>query len=385
MIPRMLARGTVQYPSLVALQTELDRLFGASLGGEARKIGERLIIQFRADWVLDRITGERLTERMADFIAQALREPAPWTDALFEQERKIQVDESRAVFDDKGRYARQRLLEEMCKWEPYARPSIGREAEIRELAVSDVQSAYRDLLDHAPVELFMVGDLSWTQANRFARRLGFHDGRRIQRLKRPPRVGAGRVRTIRESQDIAQAKLDLGFRTSIRLSSRQYPALVMANALFGGSPVGRLFKEVRERAALCYAISSNLERSKGLVLVQAGIDPKNYSRARRMILQQLKKLQDGEIDAEPLAQARAMVLSGLRSMQDSSAALIEFALERTLSNRAPDLAGLERALERVRPSAIAAAARTIELDTVFLLTNGLLLTNGHASKKGGKR
>ena len=192
-------------------------------------------------------------------------------------------------------------------------------------------------------------------------------------------MGAGRVRTIRESQEISQAKLDLGFRTSIRLSSRQYPALVLANALFGGTPVGRLFKEVRERASLCYAISSNLERSKGLLLVQAGIDPSNYARARRMILQQLKKLQDGEIEAEPLAQARAMVLSGLRSMQDSSAALIEFALERTLSNRAPDLDGLERALMRVRPSAIASAAQTIELDTVFLLTND------ESSKKGGKR
>jgi predicted Zn-dependent peptidase len=156
----------------------------------------------------------------------------------------------------------------------------------------------------------------------------------------------------------------------IRLWSRRYPALVLANALYGGTPVGRLFKEVREKASLCYAVSSGLERTKGLLIVQAGIDPGKYKLARRMILQQLKALQEGDIAADSLAQARAMVLSGLRSMHDSPAALIEFALERTLNRITPDLSGLEAGLLAAKPAGIAAAARSIELDTVFLLTNG---------------
>jgi len=370
MLPRLFARGTRRLPSIAAFQTELDRLYGSTLAGNARKIGEQQIIQFRSDWVHDRIAGTRLTPAVADLLAESIHEPAPWTGPMFEHERKNLLDESRAVFDDKGRYARQRLVEEMCRWEPYARPAIGREAEIAALTLDDVEKAYRDLVDRAPADLFLVGDLTWGDALRFARRLGLHEGRRPRRLRRPPRFASGKVRTVRESQEVGQAKLELGFRTSIRLWSRQYPALVLANALYGGTPVGRLFKEVREKASLCYAISSGLERSKGLLIVQAGIDPKQYRRARRMILEQLKALQRGEIGAEALAQARAMVLSGLRSMHDSPAALIEFALERALNRIAPDLEGLEQRLRETDPPAIAAAARRIDLDTVFLLTNG---------------
>ena len=55
-------------------------------------------------------------------------------------------------------------------------------------------------------------------------------------------------------------------------------------------------------------------------------------------------------------------------MHDSPAALMEFALERTLSGLEPDLDGLREKLASTSPTAIAAAARTIELDTVYLLT-----------------
>ena len=49
----------------------------------------------------------------------------------------MQADEAEAVFDDKGRYARHRLIEEMCKGEAFARPSHGRVAEIRALSVDE--------------------------------------------------------------------------------------------------------------------------------------------------------------------------------------------------------------------------------------------------------
>ncbi|MEM8885383.1 MAG: pitrilysin family protein [Planctomycetota bacterium] len=369
MIPRLLSRGTRRLPSIAALQIELDRLYGSTLGGEARKIGEQHVIQFRSDWVLDRIAGTKLTRAMAELQAELLHDPAPWTESIFEHERKVLLDEARAVFDDKSRYARQRLIDEMCRWEPFARPSIGRIAEIEALTLDDVRAAHADLIARAPVDVFLVGNLTFKQAYAYARRLGLHENRKPRRLKRPPRVGASKVRTITEKQPLNQAKLEMGFRSTIRLWSRRYAAMVMANALFGGTAIGRLFKEVREKKSLCYAVSSVIERSKGLVLVQAGIDPANYRLARRTILAELKAMQEGDVPLDSLEQARSMVLSGLRSMRDSPAALIEFALERTVNRIEPELEALEAALEAVTPRQVAAAARTIELDTVFLLTS----------------
>ncbi len=376
LVPRVLARGTRRLPSLRDLQIELDRLYGASLHGEASRVGERQLVQFQADWIKDELAGAPLRTQMGALLAEHLRDPATDPDgglraAEIAQERKNQADEAAAVFDDKARYARHRLLEVMCRGEPFARPAIGREEEIRALRTQDVRGAYLDLLACAPADLFVVGDLSPKEAREFAKGLGF-DRRLRTATPRPTttRKAPARVRTVVERQKVGQAKLAMGFRTPVRLGSPLYPALALMNALFGGTPVGKLFKQVREQASLCYAIHSTTERSKGLVVVQAGIDALNHARARDLILAQLEDLGRGRVAPEEQRLARRVLLSAVRGMRDSPGAMIDFALERSIHGLPADLDGLLRDLRRVTLEDVARAARSVKLDTVYLLRDG---------------
>jgi predicted Zn-dependent peptidase len=372
LVARVLGRGTARFPSLRDLHVELDRLYGATLGGDSRKVGERQVVEFRADWIEDRLAGAPLLAEMGRLLAEYLHEPARDRDGglrgeIVLQERKMMADEAAAVFDDKGRYARQRLLDRMCAGEAYARPAIGREQEIRALGVEDVRAAHRDLLARSPADLFLVGDLPWSQALRFARGLRLDRRRGGLRLRRTTRRRPGRVRTFVEKQPVGQARLEMGFRTRLLPGSPAYPGLVLMNALFGGTPIGKLFKVVREKASLCYSIGSTVERTKGLVLVNAGIDPAHYGKARRLILRQLDELRRGDVAPEAVAQARGILVSALRSQQDSPGALIDFALDRAVNGEPADLDGIIRALSGARMPDVARAARAIELDTVYLL------------------
>ncbi|MDH3593158.1 MAG: insulinase family protein, partial [Planctomycetota bacterium] len=276
-------------------------------------------------------------------------------------------DEADAVFDDKSRYARHRLIETMCRGEAYARPSIGRRKEIDALTLDAARAAWRDVVDRAPADLFLVGNLTVAEARRFAKRLALGGRGRLASLRRTVRKPAGRVRTVRESQEVTQAKLEMGFRTSVRHGQKQFPAYVLMNGVFGGTPVGKLFKVVREKASLCYSVYSAPERTKGLMLVHAGIDEKNYAKARRLILRQLDAVRAGEIETEQIEMARSMLVGALRTMRDSPHALIDFALERTVNGVGADLEGLLADLERVTVRDVARVARTVELDSVFLL------------------
>jgi predicted Zn-dependent peptidase len=375
LVPRVLGRGTRSLPSLKALQERLDEMFGASLAGEPRKVGERHLVVFRAECLADRVAGRPLLAETARLLGELLHAPAVDADGglraeVVEQERKVMADEAAAVFDDKARFARHRLIEIMCRGEPYARPSIGREAEIRALSVEDVRRAYRALLDRAPADLFLVGDLGWREAESFAATLRLAGRARLARPRAPVRRRPRRARVVVERQPVEQGKLEMGFRTPVTMRHRLYPGLVMANMLFGGSPTGRLFKIVREKASLCYSISSGIERTKGLVFVQAGIDPDRFSRARRMILAQLSELARGRIAEEEEHQARATLLSTLRALGDRPGAMVEFALERAVNGLPADLAGAMEAIRRVPAREIAGAARTVRLDTVYFLRNG---------------
>jgi predicted Zn-dependent peptidase len=258
------------------------------------------------------------------------------------------------------------LIQEMCRGELYARPSIGHVEEIRALTLDSVRKSHQQLIESASVDVFLVGDVTLRDARRFAKSLGLAP-RRPVRLRRTERKRPARARTVREREDIAQAKLAMGFRTRLRPDAALLPALMLMNSLFGGTPVGKLFKVVREQESLCYSIGSMIERTKGLLLVHAGIDSAHYAKARRLILKQLDELKQGRVAEESFAQAHGMLLSGFQSLRDSPSALIDFALERTTNKMPADLDGLLQRIEKVTVQEVARAARSVELDTVYLL------------------
>ena len=77
--------------------------------------------------------------------------------------------------------------------------------------------------------------------------------------------------------DVTQGKLALGFHRRDQLLGEDY-RLVMCNAVFGATPLSKLFLNVREKRSLCYYASSNLEKMKGCCNCPSGIGLASTSR-----------------------------------------------------------------------------------------------------------
>ena len=114
----------------------------------------------------------------------------------------------------------------------------------------------------------------------------------------------GPVRTVTDSMDVTQGKLALGFRTGgVTMASEDYPALLVCNALFGGSASSKLFLNVREKMSLCYYASSVVDKIKGLMVVSSGVEFSQFDRAQEAILAQLDAVKRGDFTGEELTAA----------------------------------------------------------------------------------
>ena len=168
--------------------------------------------------------------------------------------------------------------------------------------------------------------------------------------------------------DYVAGKLALGFRTGgITRWEEDYPALVMCNAVFGATPLSKLFLNVREKRSLCYYASSNLEKMKGLLLVSSGIEFGQYQQARDEILAQLEAVRRGEIEDWELEGARRTLIGGHRSTLDDQSRLEEFWLGQTAAGLDTGIEELVEGLKAVTREQVAAAAQKLELDTVYFL------------------
>jgi predicted Zn-dependent peptidase len=94
------------------------------------------------------------------------------------------------------------------------------------------------------------------------------------------------------------------------------------DSIFGGSTSSRLFREVREKRGLAYAVGSYNEQytDSGLVATYVGTREENVAEACAIIGTELDRLRDEPVSAEELARAKEHVKGRLVLSSESTAA-----------------------------------------------------------------
>ena len=170
-------------------------------------------------------------------------------------------------------------------------------------------------------------------------------------------------RCIIETMDVTQGKLAMGYRCT----SDDYPAMVLANLIFGGTSNSKLFLNVREKHSLCYYASSSYARSKGILTVSSGVEVTDFERAEEEIGRQLHAVQQGDWEDWEQEGALQAIRTSLLSLTDSQGALENFYLGQIASGATETPEELAAELQQVTKERIVAAARTVTPDTVYFL------------------
>ena len=362
LLPAVLHRGTVRCPDMERLSAAMDRLYGAQIDYTVRKKGERQCVGFVASVIDDAFAprGERLLEPTAQLLGELLLDPVTrggrFLSEYVESEKTNLIDAIRAVRNDKRDWADLRLMQEMCAGEPYGVRRLGDEDSAKKINNRKLYQHSRDLMSSSRLELYYCGSA---------------DERRVtdallHAFAALPRGVVEPLPEMRLYDAPAQPRFiteTMGFRCG----SRDVPAMIMANLLFGGSSNSKLFLNVREKLSLCYYASSQYARSKGILTVSSGIETKDYDRALEEILRQLKAVQEGDWEDWEIPGARSTILSSLAAMPDGQGAMENWFLGQNATGQTETPEEMARQLSEVTPERIRAAAQSIQLDTVYFL------------------
>ncbi|MGH1378547.1 MAG: M16 family metallopeptidase [Alphaproteobacteria bacterium] len=121
----------------------------------------------------------------------------------------------------------------------------------------------------------------------------------------------------RESRDLEQSHIILGFQGVSRLSDDYYAAQTLAT-LMGGGMSSRLFQEVREKRGLVYSIYSfhSAHSDGGQFGIYAGTGPDKLPELIPVICDEVKKIGD-TITPEDLSRAKAQLCSSILIARES--------------------------------------------------------------------
>ncbi|MBQ8768460.1 MAG: insulinase family protein [Oscillospiraceae bacterium] len=373
LLPAVLLRGTKQYPDLRAITLHLDDLYGASVSALVRRIGDYQTTGLYCGFMEDRYAmgGDEILAPMVEFLRQLLLEPVMEGDGFstefVESEKKNLISTIESELNDKRVYASAQLLKTMCPQDAFGIPRLGDKESVERVDAETLYRHYQKILRDSRIELFYVGSAQPEGIIPLLKNMLAGIDRCYVNLPEQTAFHDAGGQHTRETMEITQSKLCMGFVTPITNRTRDFAAMQLLNTVFGAGMTSKLFMNVREKMSLCYSIGSGYYGTKGIITVSAGIDAGQEETVRSEILRQLQLCQNGEISAEELTAAREAVLSGLRTVHDSPGSIEGYHSTAALSGLCLDLDEYREAVGNVQIADVVAAAKTVKLHSSFFL------------------
>ncbi len=373
-LTKLLTRSTAEYPTAVALQRKLLSLYGARFSSYVSKLGDNQLLNISISFIHDRFAlgQQSISRESTDFLCKAVFSPNMINEQFdhndFEVCRRLLLESIESSINDKRKYAISKLYSLMCDQEPFGIEPGGDIATAKKIEPKQAAEYWANVLKTAPVIITVIGNQDASPI--FQQILGHFD--RIDRSPcsispcfdyKHPRS----VREYAETMQLTQGKLVMGFRSPISSINQDNMALRMMCDIWGGAPYSKLFTVVREQQSLCYYCAARLISPKGILCVDSGVDNENIIAARQGILDQLTAIQQGDFDQDVIDACQMSMADGATSVTDTPSSIEAWYLARIFNESMENPDEFIARLHEITKEDIIAAAKTVTLDTVYVL------------------
>ena len=371
---RLLARTNAKYPTTLEMNRALASLYGAAVTPVIEKQGETVVLRLVLSVLDDRFTldGESVCEQCIDLLCDCFFAPDVTPEGFkgdnVALEKRLLIEQIDAERDEKRIYAKERLIEEMCKDEAYGKSKYGTKAQIEALNGKMLLEQWKALLLHAPMEFGFAGSTAKeTLVSLLKKRCAAFLKSNVTELHTEFLTESYGSKTVTETQPVKQGKLVIGYRAGMTYDMDNYAAIRLMTSIFGGGTYSKLFMNVREKMSLCYYCGARLIASKGLILVESGVETENAEKALQAIRAELDAVRKGDFTNEVIEQAKLSLCDALKGVADSNSAILGWFGSFTTASKfytPEEIADLIRSVSREE---IVVAANMVTEDTVFIL------------------
>lgn len=370
-VPAVLSATNAKLPTITDLSRKLSSLYGASLRGYAAKSGDNQDLVLSAACINNRycFDGEKITEELANILADCITDPHTEGEAFFESDFALKkqelLDDIDAEINEKRSYAFKRANISIFKGEPAAVTAKGDREQAEKITAAAAYEQYKKLLATARIEIFFVGaeesggckKILTDALLKINRSCGGDNSSTLSPLK-------SEVCRVTEPHDVAQSKMFMAFKTDYA----DYPAMRLMLAIYGATPISKLFMNVREKLSLCYYCSSMYNDRKGVVYVDSGIEHANAKKAEDEILNQLDAMQKGDFTEEEFENARKAIVNVWKGVTDGARTIADWYFNQIDKPEIYSPDEMIESLMKVTREDVVAASNSLKLDTVYVLT-----------------
>lgn len=375
LLPFILTSCSKKYPDFSLLNYKLSRLYGARLDASTEKYGDYQLLKIKISVINDRFSldGESLANRASDMLLELIFNPNTENESFLEtdlcREKRKAIEHIKSEISEKRVYAKNRLIEEMFKDQPYSVAKCGKIEDVEAITGKSLYNAWVKMLKTAFLRVNVVGSsIPSGFFENITEKLGTIPREDIPMPKNSaPACSVTTVNTVTEAMDVKQGKLVMGFTSQLfGNDDNSLPLMVMCD-IFGGGPYSKLFSNVREKMSLCYYCSASSVRQKGLITVESGVEFENTDKAKTAILNQLDAVKKGDFSDFEFSSSIKSICDSLFSYNDSQNALDSWYCAKVNNDNLYSPEDIANKIKNITREDIINTAKGVKLHTVYKL------------------
>ena len=303
-LEHMLFKGTERY-SAIQISERFDEL-GAAVNAATGKETTHLHARFL----------DEHTEEVFDLLSEMLLGP---TYPEVDSEREVVLEEIAMYEDEPQDRVHDFLADAVFGEHPLGRRVLGSADVIASIPVPDINDYHDAHYTGANIVVAAAGHLEHDRIHELAERMVHPPGANGADGSAPFAASESRMRF--HPKETEQYHICFGSPGITRADDRRY-ALAVLDSIFGGSTSSRLFREIREKRGLAYAVGSYNEQytDSGLVATYVGTREDNVQEACTVIGAELERLRSEPVSDEELNRAKEHVKGRLVLSSESTAA-----------------------------------------------------------------
>jgi zinc protease len=384
-LPPLMLRGT-RHLTRQQLMDELDRLkanlgAGSSQGHGGRGGGGAPAASAGSVSFSIHTTRANLPA-VLDLLRQVLREPTLPAEEfeLLKRERLADLEQMRTEPSALASRTLTHLLSTYPKDDVRYIPTLEEEIERVQAATLDqVRTLHGEYLGSGHGTLAIIGDFDTDECTEVLKKAitGWTAAKPYARIARPVTAQPPGTQQRINTPDKANATYTAGLILPLKDDDPDYPALVMANFILGGSALSsRLGDRIRQQEGLSYGVSSSFSAAaldqRANFTVTAISNPQNIAKVAQAAYEEMERLSRDGVSGAELARAKAGYLQYLKVMRTNGATLAGMLNNLLFNNRTfTYYSELENKIESLTPEQVSEAFRQhIDLQKLVIISAG---------------
>ena len=378
LIPAVLRRGSKNMPTQEDISTKLEEMYGASFNCGIDKRGDNQVLKFYIEAINSKFLPQDAEDILDETIANLLEivfnpliEDNAFLKTYVEQEKVNVAQLIDGKMDNKARYAVDRCIEEMYRNKPYSLYKYGYKEDLDNIDEKSLYKYYKELLNTCKIDIFVSGIIDEQISDRICKMpeiQNLNDRNAIFNMSNLQENINNNEQIINEAMDVTQGKLVLGLNLDTKDENMQYVALVY-NEILGGSANSRLFQNVREKASLAYVASSSYVKIKNNIIINCGIEIKNYDKTLKLVREQLEELKNGNFSENDIDTAKKCLVSNIKIIDDEQDTEIMYFYGQEFYKTKLDINQYIEKIQSVTKQDVLNIAQNIKIDTIYFLND----------------